>query len=49
VRSLGNAVTDSDGTFRMAIPPRLIEAGSEIRAYFPGSASLGSQTAMASQ
>jgi hypothetical protein len=49
VRGLGNAVTDADGRFRMAIPSRLVKAGSEIRAYFPGSASLGSQTAMAAQ
>jgi hypothetical protein len=49
VHSLGNAVTDADGRFHMAIPLRVAEAGSEIRAYYPGSASLGSQTATASQ
>jgi beta-lactamase regulating signal transducer with metallopeptidase domain len=49
VRSLGNAVTDADGRFHMEIPPRMAEAGSDIRAYYPGSASLGSQTATASR
>jgi beta-lactamase regulating signal transducer with metallopeptidase domain len=47
VRSLGNAVTNADGRFQMEIPVRSVEAGSEIRAYFPGSASLGSQTVVA--
>jgi beta-lactamase regulating signal transducer with metallopeptidase domain len=49
VRRLGDAVTDADGRFHMGIPLRLVEAGSEIRAYYPGSASLGSQTATASR
>ena len=49
VRSLGNLVTNADGQFRVQIPPRVAEAGAEIRAYFPGSASLRSQTASISQ
>jgi hypothetical protein len=49
VRSLGNAVTNADGRFQMEIPQRVVEAGSEIRAYFPGSASLGSQTVTVSR
>jgi hypothetical protein len=49
VRSLGIAVTNADGRFQMEIPQRVVEAGSEIRAYFPGSASLGSQTVTVDQ
>jgi beta-lactamase regulating signal transducer with metallopeptidase domain len=49
VRSLGNAVTNADGRFQLELPPAVTEAGSEIRVYFPGSASLGSQTATHSQ
>jgi hypothetical protein len=49
VRSLGNAVTNADGRFKLEIPQRVVEAGSEIRAYFPGSASLGSQTVTVSR
>jgi hypothetical protein len=49
VRNLGNAVTNADGRFQMEIPQRLVEAGSEIRAYFPGSASLGSQAVTVSK
>jgi hypothetical protein len=49
VRSLGNAITNSEGRFQIEIPQRVVEAGSEIRAYFPGSASLGSQTVTISQ
>ena len=49
VRSLGGVITNADGRFQMEIPQRVVEAGSAIRAYFPGSASLGSQTVMASQ
>jgi beta-lactamase regulating signal transducer with metallopeptidase domain len=49
VRSLGNAVTNADGRFQMEIPQRVVEAGSEIRAYFPGSTSLGSQTVTVSK
>jgi beta-lactamase regulating signal transducer with metallopeptidase domain len=49
VRSLGNAVTDADGRFHVEIPLRLAKEGAEIRAYYPGSASLGSQTAKASR
>jgi len=45
VHSLGHAVTDTDGRFQMALPPAVTEAGSDIRVYFPGSASLESQTA----
>ena len=48
VYSLGHAVTDAEGRFQVEIPSRVVEAGSEIRAYFPGSASLGSQTVTAS-
>jgi beta-lactamase regulating signal transducer with metallopeptidase domain len=48
-RSLGNAITNADGRFQMEIPQRVVEAGSEIRAYFPGSASLGSQTVTVSE
>jgi hypothetical protein len=44
VRSLGYVITNADGRFQMEIPQRVVEAGSDIRAYFPGSASLGSQT-----
>jgi beta-lactamase regulating signal transducer with metallopeptidase domain len=44
VHSLGKAVTNADGRFRMELPSRVVEAGSEIRAYFSGSATLGSQT-----
>jgi beta-lactamase regulating signal transducer with metallopeptidase domain len=47
VRSLGHAVTDADGRFQMELPPAT--AAAEIRAYFPGSASLGSQTAILSE
>jgi hypothetical protein len=49
VRSLGNSVTNADGRFQMEIPQRVVEAGSEIRAYFPGSTSLGSQTVTVSK
>ena len=49
VRSLGNAITNADGRFQMEIPQRVVEAGSEIRAYFPGSVSLGSQTVTVSR
>jgi beta-lactamase regulating signal transducer with metallopeptidase domain len=49
VHSLGDAITNADGRFQMEIPQRVVEAGSEIRAYFPGSASLGSQTVTVSQ
>src|SRR5262249_2916490 len=48
VHNLGHAVTNADGRFEVAIPSRVVEAGSDIRAYFPGSASLGSQTVTAS-
>lgn len=49
VRSLGEAVTGADGRFEIELPPGIVAAGSEIRAYFPGSASLGSQTTTLSQ
>jgi hypothetical protein len=49
VRNLGNVVTSADGRFQVEIPPPVAEAGSAIRAYFPGSESLGSQTVTASQ
>jgi beta-lactamase regulating signal transducer with metallopeptidase domain len=49
VRSLGGVITNADGRFQMEIPQRVVEAGSAIRAYFPGSASLGSQTVMVAQ
>ena len=49
VRSVGHAVTDADGRFQMELPAEAVAAGSEIRAYFPGSAALGSQTATLSQ
>jgi len=44
VRSLGDVITNADGRFQVELPARVVEAGSEIRAYFPGNASLGSQT-----
>jgi hypothetical protein len=44
VRSLGTAVTDADGRFRMEIPAPVVGAGPDIRAYFPGSATIASQT-----
>jgi hypothetical protein len=44
VRNLGNVVTNANGRFKMELPRAVVDAGSEIRAYFPGSASLGSQT-----
>ncbi|MBV9562415.1 MAG: M56 family metallopeptidase [Bradyrhizobium sp.] len=43
-RSLGVVVTGADGRFRIELPPGVVAAGSEIRAYFPGGALLGSQT-----
>jgi hypothetical protein len=46
---LGHAVTDADGRFQMELPAEAVAAGAEIRAYFPGSAALGSQTATLSQ
>jgi hypothetical protein len=49
VHSLGVAITNADGRFQIAIPERMIEARSEFRAYFPGSALLGSQTVSVSQ
>jgi hypothetical protein len=49
VRNLGNAITNADGRFQMEIPQRIVTARSDIRAYFPGSASLGSQTVTVSQ
>jgi len=49
VRSLGNFVTNADGRFQVQIPPPVAEAGAGIRAYFPGSISLRSQTAAISQ
>ncbi len=49
VRNLGNVVTNADGRFAMELPRAVVDAGSEIRAYFPGSASLGSQTVTLSQ
>jgi beta-lactamase regulating signal transducer with metallopeptidase domain len=44
-RSLGEAVTGADGRFQIELPPGVVAAGSELRAYFPGGAALGSQTA----
>jgi beta-lactamase regulating signal transducer with metallopeptidase domain len=49
VRSLGTAVTNADGRFRMEIPAPVLEARSDIRAYFPGSATFGSQTVTVSE
>jgi hypothetical protein len=49
IRSLGHAVTGADGRFEMELPPGVVAAGSDIRAYFPGSAALGSQTVTISQ
>ena len=49
VHSLGNAITNADGRFQMELPSRVVEAGSEIPAYFPRSATLGSQTVAISQ
>ena len=49
VRNLGNAVTSADGRFQVEIPRPMVEARSDIRVYFPGSQSLGSQTVTLSQ
>jgi beta-lactamase regulating signal transducer with metallopeptidase domain len=49
VRNLGNPITNADGRFQLEIPEPVVEARSDIRAYFPGSASLGSQTVTVSQ
>jgi hypothetical protein len=49
VRNLGNAITNADGRFQVEIPQPVAEARSDIRAYFPGSPSLGSQTVIVSQ
>jgi hypothetical protein len=49
VRNLGNAITNADGRFQMEIPRPVVEARADIRAYFPGNASLGSQTVTVSQ
>ena len=49
VRNLGNVVINADGRFQVEVPQRVAEAGSAIRAYFPGSESLGSQTVTVSQ
>jgi hypothetical protein len=48
VPDLGNAITNADGRFQREIPRPVVEARSDIRAYFPASASLGSQTATVS-
>jgi len=49
VHRLGNVVTNADGRFQMELPRAVVDARSEIRAYFPGSVSLGSQTVTVSQ
>jgi hypothetical protein len=48
-RNLGDAVTNADGQFQMELPPAVVEAGSDIRANFAGSAALGSRTVTISQ
>ncbi len=45
VHSLGTMVTDAGGWFRVEIPHELAAAEPEIRAYFAGIASVGSQSA----
>ncbi len=47
VPNLGNAITNADGRFQMKFLAR-VKARSDIRAYFPASASLVSQTATVS-
>jgi hypothetical protein len=49
VLNLGNAVTDAHGRFQLDIASRVAEAGAAIRAYFPGSGTLGFQTVTVSQ
>jgi len=49
VHRLGHVVTNADGHFQMELPRAVVDARSEIRAYFPGSVSLGSQTVTVSQ
>ena len=40
VLSLGTPTTDGDGRFRIAIPPKVTQAGAEVRVYYPGSSAL---------
>ena len=40
LRCLSNVVSNADGRFQVGLPAHVVEAGFEIRAYCPGSASL---------